>query len=173
MTKKESALDVLVRGTEVDDWEDVAAVRDAGNVVYYTLQLPYTSRDKVRERLENLPDDQRSLVAVVDGRVVGNLGLRIGTGRQAHVASLGMMVHADYQGRGVGSALLAAAIDLAENWLNVSRIELEVYPDNEAAIALYKKFEFEIEGTLRDYAFRDGAYIDSYLMARIKTKDAS
>ena len=35
-----------------------------------------------------------------------------------------------------------AAIDLAENWLNVSRIELEVFTDNAAGLALYEKFDF-------------------------------
>jgi putative acetyltransferase len=81
------------------------------------------------------------------------------------------MVHVDYQGRGVGSALMAAAIDLAENWLNISRIELEVYPDNAPALALYEKFGFEREGILRDFAFRDGQYVDSILMARLRSED--
>jgi putative acetyltransferase len=66
---------------------------------------------------------------------------------------------------------MQAAVDLAENWLNLSRIELEVYTDNAAGLALYQKFGFEIEGTLRDYAFRDGQYVDSYLMARIRDEN--
>ncbi|HEX3053108.1 MAG TPA: GNAT family N-acetyltransferase, partial [Aggregatilineaceae bacterium] len=68
----------------------------------------------------------------------------------------------------IGSALLMAAIDLAENWLNLSRIELEVFVDNEPALKLYRKFGFEIEGMLKDFAFRDGKYVDTYAMARIK-----
>ena len=55
-----------------------------------------------------------------------------------------------------------------EKWLNLARIELTVFTDNEAAIALYRKFGFEIEGTLRKYAFRDGEFVDAYAMARIK-----
>jgi len=88
------------------------------------------------------------------------------------VAALGMMVHADFQGHGVGTALMEAAVDLAEHWLNISRIELEVYTDNAAALALYKKFGFEIEGTLRDYAYRDGQFVDAYLMARIREEQS-
>jgi putative acetyltransferase len=168
---KESRLAITIRGAEVEDWEDIAATRDSGNVVYNTLQLPYMSRESVRERLENLPDDQRMLVAVAKDRVVGQLGLHLNTGRRAHVARLGMMVHAEFQGHGVGSALMEAAIDLAENWLNISRIELECYTDNAAGRALYQKFGFEIEGILRDYAFRDGRFVDAYLMARIQDGD--
>ena len=63
----------------------------------------------------------------------------------------------DWQRRGVGSALLHAAIDLADNWIGYTRLELTVFTDNAAAVALYRKFGFEIEGTLRGYAFRDGA----------------
>jgi putative acetyltransferase len=71
----------------------------------------------------------------------------------------------------VGTTLMEAAVDLAENWLNIGRIELEVFTDNVAALALYQKFGFVIEGTLRDFAFRDGRYVDSYLMARLRADD--
>ncbi len=60
------------------------------------------------------------------------------------------------------------AIDIADNWLNYHRLRLEVYTDNAAAIALYRKFGFEIEGTLREDAFRDGRYVDAYTMGRLR-----
>jgi putative acetyltransferase len=47
-------------------------------------------------------------------------------------------------------------------------LELEVYTDNEPAVRLYQKFGFEIEGTAIQYAFRDGQYVDLYLMARLR-----
>jgi putative acetyltransferase len=59
-------------------------------------------------------------------------------------------------------------LDLADNWLNLTRIELSVYTDNAAGLALYKKFGFEIEGTHRRYAFRGGRYVDAYSMARVR-----
>jgi putative acetyltransferase len=64
--------------------------------------------------------------------------------------------------------LMRAALDLADNWLNLTRIELTVYVDNSSAVALYKRFGFEIEGTHRRYAFRNGEYVDAYSMARIR-----
>jgi L-phenylalanine/L-methionine N-acetyltransferase len=78
-----------------------------------------------------------------------------------------MAVRDDWQGRGIGTALMEVALDLADNWLNLTRMELSVYTDNAAAVALYKKFGFEIEGTHRRYAFRNGEYADAYTMARI------
>ena len=65
-----------------------------------------------------------------------------------------MAVRDDWQGEGVGAALMQGAIDLADKWLNLTRNELEVYTDNEPAIRLYRKFGFSIEGTLAQYAFR-------------------
>jgi putative acetyltransferase len=63
---------------------------------------------------------------------------------------------------------MEAALDLADNWLNLTRVELTVYTDNAAGIALYEKFGFEIEGTHRRYAFRNGEYADAYSMARVR-----
>jgi len=67
----------------------------------------------------------------------------------------------------VGTALMLAAIELADKWLNLRRLELEVYTDNEAAIHIYKKFGFDIEGKQVDFAFRDGQYVDVFTMARL------
>jgi putative acetyltransferase len=83
---------------------------------------------------------------------------------------IGMGVHDAWQGKGVGTALMKAAIDLADNWLNLHRLELEVYVDNEAAIQLYRRFGFTVEGTLVDWSFRDGEYVDAYAMGRIRTE---
>ena len=63
---------------------------------------------------------------------------------------------------------MQAAIELADKWLNLRRLELEVFVDNEPAIRLYEKFGFTIEGTLVDFAFRDGQYVDTYMMARVR-----
>ena len=173
MSDKNTPLDITIRSMDSEDWEDSAAILASGNVAYNTLQLPLLSRDFVRERVENVPTHITMLVAEVDGTVVGQLGLHRESGRRAHVGRLGMMVHGDYQGRGVGSALMTAAVDLAENWFNISRMELEVFIDNAAGIALYKKFGFEIEGILRAYAFRDGQYADSYSMARLRNENSA
>ena len=79
-----------------------------------------------------------------------------------------MMVRDDWQGKGVGTALMQAAVDLADKWLNLARLELDVFTDNERAIKLYKKFGFLVEGTRIGYAFRDGQYVDTLMMARVR-----
>jgi putative acetyltransferase len=66
--------------------------------------------------------------------------------------------------------MMQAATDLADNWLNLQRLELEVYCDNEPAVGLYKKFGFQIEGTMKGYAFRAGECVDVYAKARTRLK---
>lgn len=160
---------VTVRAFNMNDWEDVANLWQQPQVVWGTRQLPYQSLDDLRKRLENPPERFHRLVAVTEhGRVIGELSLRVGDGRIAHLGHIGMMVHPEFHNQGVGSALMEAAIDLADNWLNLTRLDLEVYIDNAAAIHLYEKFGFESEGTLRRYVFRDGEYVDVYMMARVR-----
>jgi putative acetyltransferase len=74
-----------------------------------------------------------------------------------------------WQGQGVGKALMQAGVDLADNWLNLTRLELEVYSDNDPAIRLYERFGFEREGIMRQHAFRSGQYVDSLMMARLRS----
>ncbi|RME44117.1 MAG: GNAT family N-acetyltransferase, partial [Caldilineae bacterium] len=128
-------MNVHVRAFEMADWEGAAALFLLPKCQRGTLQLPYQSRDDLRRRFENPPDNMYRLVAVDadSGKVVGMLSLHCYKGRRAHAGGIGMMVHDDYQHQGVGSQLMAAAIDLADNWLNLRRLELTVYTDNEPA----------------------------------------
>ena len=83
---------------------------------------------------------------------------------------LGMTVADEFQGRGVGDALMKALLSIADGWLNVSRVDLTVFTDNERAIALYRKHGFDVEGTHKAYALRDGRYADTHTMARVRFK---
>jgi putative acetyltransferase len=162
---------ITIRRAEVDDAEALCATFAAPRAMAGTLQLPLPSVEMWRKRIAEQAPEDYFLVAEVKGEVVGNLGLHATSRspRRRHVAHVGMSVRDDWHRRGVGSALLAAALDIADNWLNYQRIELTVYTDNAPALALYRKFGFEIEGTLRQYAFRNGVYVDAYTMARLRS----
>jgi putative acetyltransferase len=161
---------VIVRHAEPDDYQALHRIFSGPKAIAGTIQLPLPSAEAWRKRLVESPEGLFSLVACVDDEVVGSLGLETSPTRwrMRHVGSIGMAVRDDWQGKGVGTALMEAALDLADNWLNLTRIELRVYVDNSAAVALYKNFGFEIEGTHRRLAFRNGEYVDAYLMARIR-----
>ena len=59
-------------------------------------------------------------------------------------------------------------VDLADNWLGLTRLDFRVYVDNASAIVLYEKFGFEIEGSHKRFAYRDGEYVDVHIMARLR-----
>lgn len=159
--------DVIVRAMEPEDAEAVAAIHNQRAVARDTLQIPYQTVNEQRERFGQSAT-RRLLVAELEGFVVGVAGLHLYSGRRAHAGSLGMGVREECQGRGVGTALLRAILDLADNWYNLRRVELEVYADNESAIRLYRKHGFMVEGTHRAYAYRDGDYVDALSMARLR-----
>jgi putative acetyltransferase len=163
-------MDVTVRHTEPEDYKALHRIFSGRRAIAGTLQMPFPRAEMWRERLSEPPEGLYSLVACLDEEVVGEISLHTSPTRwrMRHVGGIGMAVRDDWQGKGVGTALMKAALDLADNWLNLTRIELSVYVDNAPAIALYKKFGFEVEGTLRHFAFRNGGYVDAYSMARLK-----
>ncbi len=162
-------MNITIRRAEPSDYEALARVLSGPKAIWGTLQLPFPSLEIWRKRLAEPPEGFYNLVACVDNELVGQLGLHTFPNhpRRHHAAELGMAVRDDWQGKGIGTALMQAAVDLADNWLNLSRLELEVFVDNEPAIRLYKKFGFTIEGTLVRYAFRNGQFVDTYTMARL------
>jgi putative acetyltransferase len=164
-TKRRS--DILIRAMEASDLPDLTEAWNQPLAYAGTLQLPYTSLE-TRQRLYAGNTDATRLVAVIDGKAIGMLGLHREADRRAHAASFGMAVHDAYAGRGAGSALLAAMVDMADNWLQLKRIELSVYADNARAIGLYERFGFEREGFHRGYSWRNGAFVDSLSMARLR-----
>ena len=164
---------IVVRRAEPGDYEAIARNFEDESAHSGTLQLPFPSREQWRKRLAETPDGHYIFVACVGDEVVGHGGLHPAgsSPRRAHCLGIGMAVPAPWQGKGVGTALMGALCGLADGWLNVIRLELTVFTDNERAIALYRKFGFEIEGTHRAYALRAGRFVDTYAMSRIRPKD--
>ena len=109
--------------------------------------------------------DARVFVAERGGIVVGRLSLaRDSHPASAHVADLGLMVAADHRRRGVGRALLAEAVRWARE-AGVRKLELHVFPHNDAAIRLYEAVGFVREGYRRAHYRRAGQYVDAIVMA--------
>lgn len=165
-----------VRRARVGDAADLARIVGHADVFPHTLQMPYADEEIWRTRLTDMLEPGKP-----DLMLVGEISLNGGPAhvqgmaglhqagpqlRRRHVMSLGICVHPDGQGQGLGWALMAALLDYADRWAQVLRIELHVYADNERAIRLYESLGFETEGRLRGDSLRDGEYVDTLCMAR-------
>ena len=108
------------------------------------------------------------LVAVDGDLLVGSLHCGGGSHKATlHECKLSMSVAQAYRNQGVGGRLLSEAIAWAKSNPNLSRMDLVVFERNQAAIHLYEKFGFEVEGHHRHTIWRDGQYLDTISMAMV------
>ena len=163
--------DLTVRPLHPDDAEAMYQILRHPSVSRSTLQLPSQEVGLWQKRTRETRPTLHRLVATTRGDVIGNVTLHQSLNpRLWHTGGLGMTVHPDYWGQGVGNALMAAIIDLADNWLNLKRVELDVHADNAAAIHLYQKYGFEIEGRKRFHTYGSAGWVDTYFMGRVRTR---
>lgn len=160
---------VTIRRSTEADVEPLRQIYEEFDVYAGTLQLPFPSYEAWKKRLSDAAPTLYHLVAEIDGQIVGSIVLEpMANLRRRHAGSIALAVKGARQGQGIGGQLMRSAIDLADNWINLTRLELTVFVDNERAVALYKKHGFEIEGEFVDYAYRNGRYVNAYSMARRK-----
>ena len=155
---------VTVRRATAADADAVVAmlVEVAGEGRWIATEAPVDVEQRRCRLVEDIErEDAIVLVAEAGGQPVGELGLHLA---RYGVADLGMAVAAGWRGRGIGSALLAEAIDQART-AGAHKVALQVWPHNAAAIALYERFGFQREGYLtRHYRRRSGELWDAVVM---------
>lgn len=161
---------ITIRPLRLTDAHHVYEIMHMPNVLWGMSVLPSTTVDAWSTMVAQWIADEHMhvFVAEIQEKAIGLIRLHVRTGRESHVGDVTLAVHDKHQRQGIGKMLLLTALDLADNWLNLVRLELAVYTDNEQAIRLFQQFDFAIEGRKHYDAFRGGAYIDSYMMARLR-----
>ncbi len=160
--------DIAIRAVRSDDALALYEIRQQQQVIAGTLHLPTERLSATQQYLATLGPDTHVLVAEVDGKMVGALHMQAFSGKRRHVASIGLMVHDGYSGRGVGKSLMRRMLDIADNHLDIKRLELELMESNGRALRLYESFGFALEGRKRKAVYLHGRYEDVLLMARFK-----
>lgn len=167
-------MDFIIRPIGIGDGKGINELRRMPGVFENILGIPSERTKRNEDYIVNMDANSHQFVAVIQNssgeeQIIGTAGLTIYSNpRLRHSASVGIMVHKDYQGKGVGTALMKAIIDIADNWLMLVRVELTVFADNEKAIHLYEKLGFRTEGKKEKAAIRNGQYTDEFIMARIR-----
>ena len=159
----------VLRAIRPDDANELARMANMPGFRNGTLRLPFETVEYWKKRIDGTGPEITWIVAESDGQLIGTGNLRAYTpARTAHIGEIFLGVADTHAGQGIGNALLAALVDVADNWRGLKRLELDVFADNESAIRLYKKHGFEVEGRCIKAGFRNGAYIDTLMMARLR-----
>lgn len=149
-----------------DDADEIAAViAEVAAEGWLATEPPVDVGQRAAAFRETLSEGHALWVLEQDGRVVGTAGLH--PTHAPGVVSLGMAIVSSARGHGGGNLLMEQMLV----WLEAGdahKVELEVWPDNAPAIALYRRHGFAVEGMRRDhYRRRDGSLRSALIMARL------
>jgi phosphinothricin acetyltransferase len=155
---------MTVRDLRPDDWPEVARIYDEGirmgNATFETQVPSWQDWDAA-----HLPEHR--FVAEDDGRVVGWIALSPVSGRPCYagVAEVSVYVAEAARGKGVGSELLATLVESAER-AGLWTLQTSVFPENEASLALLRRFGFRIVGTRERIGRLHDIWRDTVLVER-------
>lgn len=157
-----------IRPASAADARNIAQIRRENGVREGVIALTSERNNITKNFINSLTAKDRAYVAEENGVIAGLVVmLAKRSANKEHCASVAIMVSTEFQGRGIGSALMKKILDDADNVLRLHRVELMVLVDNERAIKLYTKFGFQQEATRKHAAVKDGVFVDEYLFARV------
>lgn len=163
---------VTIREARIEDAAELIEVVkkyiDESEFIPYTKGEFDPSLEEEKKWIQSFIDNDNSLLLVAehDGSIIGNINF---TGLQQkimyHATHLGMGMLSEWTGQGVGSLLLGNAIQWAKNNSPIEMIYLEVYANNDAGLALYRKYGFEVSGKRQGlFKVSNTTYIDELIM---------
>ncbi|MEI5907991.1 GNAT family N-acetyltransferase [Bacillus spongiae] len=164
---------MLIREIEIDDAEDfiflIKEVEKSSDYMLMEAGERKTTSEQQKKQLESIKLQSNSTIFVAEerGKLVGYLLANGGAvQRTKHSAYLVIGILQEYRGKGVGTKLFESIIEWASK-CNISRLELTAATENEAGVALYKKFGFEIEGTKRNSLIIEGRTLNQFYMSKL------
>ncbi len=169
-TAKDSR-EVIIRTPKWEDLEDMidfinSLVEEEAMVSRHTKVTREQEIDWLAENLKKLEKGQQIyIVAEVGGKMVGSCAINPMFGRMSHLGSLGISVKEGYSGIGIGMDLMKEAEKHAIH-MRLKSVKLEVFENNEPAIALYEKMGYKITGRVPEAILYKGEYVDSLIMAK-------
>ncbi|MGX7826471.1 GNAT family N-acetyltransferase [Actinokineospora sp. 24-640] len=161
---------MLIRAVAEKDHEELHAILTSPHVARGSTRVPLSPLWQSRERFTP-KEGLYQVVAEADGQVIGfgELVTYPGVPRYRHRGEVNLLATREDRARqGVGRALLGSMIDVADNWLNLTRLGLVVFTENTGAIQLYESAGFHIEGTMSRSCYGDGGWQDAHIMARLR-----
>ena len=113
--------------------------------------------------------DNDLMIIAYTTEIIGIITITAGIRRKnTHVGTLAIAINTDYCNKGIGKELMSRSIEWFKNNQTLTRLQLFVRTDNLRAISLYKKYNFSIEGEMRNDTYIDGKYYNVYIMSILK-----
>lgn len=163
---------VRLRAIERSDLPLAVQYLNDGDVLQYFGQPGPLSMENEEDWYERMLHDDRvvNFAIEVDGRYAGGCGF-VGIDHLHRRAELGIFVgDKALWGRGVGSEAMTLLVDYGFDYLNLHRIFLRVFAENERAIRVYQRVGFQHEGRFRDAEWRHGRWHDMLFMSVLESE---
>lgn len=168
-----NGLKLVIRKTNIQDAEKIVSYTkivagESNNLTFGREDFSLTLED-VETNIKNscLHENCLSLVAEVDGQIVGLLNFRGGSPKNPrlyHVGEFGVSVKQEFWNLGIGTLLVITLLEWAKDNKIIRKINLRVKADNHNAIKLYKRLGFVVEGRLTREFLIDGLFHDALIM---------
>ncbi len=160
-----------IRPLEKEDLKELHRLNNLRSVMAYWFEEPYTSYSELLKLYEKHlgSENERRFVIDVDNTFAGVVEL-VEITSQHRNCEIQVALFPEYEGHGYAQFAMSKGMEYAFNFLNLYKFYLYVDIDNEAAIHIYEKLGFEIEGNLKEQFYSNGAYKDSYFMGITEAK---
>lgn len=166
---------LVLRPPQESDAQEMLAFRnksigESDFLMQYPEEMAGYTIEKQLDFINRMIDSSKDklFTAVVDGRIAGTGQVSFNTRiKTKHNASIGIALLKEFWGLGIGSAIFTEIIRTAEEYGGISQLRLEVIQGNDRAIALYRKFGFEIVAEIPDaIRLKDGTSLKEITMIR-------
>jgi putative acetyltransferase len=163
-------MNLVIRPVVEADGTTLHALLTSPHVVRGSMRVPLSPPQQTLDRIKPRSGLYQLAADAGDGLVgFAELVTYPDEPRARHCGEINMVAtHADWVRQGIGRRLMEELIELADNWLNLERLGMIVFTDNEHAIRLYEDLGFAIEGTMPRMGFGAGRWMDAHLMGRLR-----
>ncbi len=162
--------DICLRSREARDADALFELFRQPLCRFGLITDPFVSVADLERRLNPNCPNGFEIVAAKAEAAIGYGALFPCPGTRGHVGWISLFVHDGFHGRGIGELMMRAITTTADVAYELDRVELAVRAGNAPALALYRKFGFEVEGLHKAFARRDGVDIDVLTMARLASR---
>ncbi|GEA94092.1 GNAT family N-acetyltransferase [Weissella viridescens] len=157
-----------LRPLEKRDLPYIYKQENARRVMALWFEEPYTSFDELEILYDKhvLDQAERRFVIDVNDEFAGVVEL-VYIDNLHRNTEIQIIVEEKFQGQGLAQEAMRAGLEYAFNVINMHKVYLYVDVENTAAVHIYKKIGFEMEGTLKEQFYANGRYHDSYMMGMV------